>query len=239
MRAGRRWNEIRPIRLTGEFISTAPGSVLIEIGDTRVICTAAMIEGVPPFLHGSGRGWLTAEYAMLPMATPQRNARESMKGRIGGRTMEIQRLIGRTLRSVTDLSLLGERTLHIDCDVIQADGGTRTASITGGCVALAAACRRFLDDGVLAVNPLRGFVSAVSVGVVEEEILVDLDYREDSTAEVDMNIVMTEQGDLIEVQGTAEGKPFSRDSLNGMIDAAAEGIRFLTAKQREYFGARS
>ncbi len=207
--------------------------MLIEFGDTRVICTASVEDGVPPFLRGKGSGWLTAEYGMLPRATHTRSSREATKGKVGGRTHEIQRLIGRSLRSVIDLTLLGERTVHIDCDVIQADGGTRTASITGAFVALADAMQVLVARGVIPANPITEAVAAVSVGIVRGEILLDLDYDEDSSAEVDMNVVMTSSGRFIEVQGTAEEEPFSRSQMDGMIDAASAGINRLTVFQTE------
>ena len=233
---GRKWNEMRQVRITRDFLPSAKGSVLIEMGNTRVICTASLEARVPPFLKNSGKGWLTAEYAMLPASTASRNRRESASGMIKGRTHEIQRLIGRSLRSVTETAALGERTIYIDCDVIQADGGTRTASITGGFIALVDAARRLREEGTIQVFPIRDFVSAVSVGIIGGEVLLDLDYAEDSTAEVDLNMVMTGSGGIVEIQGTAETKPFSRDLLDRMIDAATEGISQLTEKQREILG---
>ncbi|MDD2672659.1 MAG: ribonuclease PH [Syntrophales bacterium] len=233
---GRARDEIRPVRITPDFIGSAAGSVLVEIGGTRVICTATMEEGVPPFLKGSGRGWLTAEYAMIPAATHTRSDRESARGRIGGRTHEIQRLIGRSLRAVTNLTAFGERTIHIDCDVIQADGGTRTASITGGFVALVLALRRMKQTGLVRSVPVADFLSAVSAGVVKDEVLLDLDYREDSGAAVDMNVVMTRGGMLVEIQGTAEQRPFSLELFDEMIGTAKKGIARLTEKQAEVLG---
>jgi len=233
---GRARDEIRPVRITPDFIGSAAGSVLVEIGGTRVICTATMEEGVPPFLKGSGRGWLTAEYAMIPAATHTRSDRESARGRIGGRTHEIQRLIGRSLRAVTNLTAFGERTIHIDCDVIQADGGTRTASITGGFVALVLAFRRMKQTGLVRSVPVADFLSAVSAGVVKDEVLLDLDYREDSGAAVDMNVVMTRGGMLVEIQGTAEQRPFSLELFDEMIGTAKKGIARLTEKQAEVLG---
>ena len=233
---GRRWDEMREVTITRDFLQHPNGSVLIEIGNTRVICTASLEDSVPPFLRNSGQGWLTAEYSMLPMSTPTRNIRESARGRIGGRTHEIQRLIGRSLRAVTDLSSFGERTMYIDCDVIQADGGTRTASITGGFIAMMDAFRKLQEDGSIEKVPVKDFVSAISVGVVNGDILLDLAYEEDSTADVDMNLVMTRGGQFIEVQGTAEQAPFSRDLLDKMVDVATKGIFKLTEKQLEMFG---
>jgi ribonuclease PH len=227
---------MRPVRITPDFAGYAPGSALVEIGNTRVICTASFAEGVPPFLKGTGRGWLTAEYAMIPAATHTRSERESVRGRIGGRTHEIQRLIGRSLRAVTDLTAFGERTIHIDCDVIQADGGTRTASITGGFVALVLAFRRMKERGIIGHVPVIDFLSAVSAGVVRKEVLLDLDYREDSGAEVDMNVVMTRGGMLVEIQGTAEERPFSLDLFGEMIGLAKKGIAHLIGKQSEILG---
>jgi ribonuclease PH len=233
---GRKTSEIRPVIITRDYLRHPKGSVLIEMGDTKVICTASVEEGVPPFLKNTGRGWLTAEYAMIPASTHERNARESARGRVGGRTHEIQRLIGRSLRAVTDLTAFGERTIHIDCDVIQADGGTRTASITGAFVALVDAFRKLRGEGVVALMPVRDFVSAVSVGIVDGQMLLDLQYEEDSRAEVDMNVVMTRGGLFIEVQGTAEAAPFSRDRFNGLTDLAVSGIGMLTKKQIEVLG---
>jgi len=237
MRAnGRKRDEMREVKITRNFLQHPNGSVLIEIGNTRVICTASLEDSVPPFLRNSGRGWLTAEYSMLPMSTPTRNVRESVRGRIGGRTHEIQRLIGRSLRAVTDLNSFGERTMYIDCDVIQADGGTRTASITGAFIAMMDAFRKLKEKGIIEKVPVKDFVSAISVGVVNGEILLDLAYKEDSTADVDMNFVMTRGGQFIEVQGTAEQAPFSRDLLDKMVDVATRGILELTEKQIEIFG---
>ena len=237
MRANdRKWNEMREVKITRNFLRHPGGSVLIELGNTKVICTASLEAGVPPFLRNSGRGWLTAEYSMLPMSTSTRNMRESARGRIGGRTHEIQRLIGRSLRSVTDLNTFGERTMYIDCDVIQADGGTRTASITGGFIAMIDAFRSLKEEGIVEKVPVRDFVSAISTGIVRGNVLLDLDYKEDSTADVDMNFVMTGSGRFIEVQGTAEQTPFDRDQFNEMADVATKGISGLTKKQVEIFG---
>jgi ribonuclease PH len=226
----RPWNRIRDFRITSDFLHFSEGSVLVEMGRTRVICAATLEEKVPPFLKNSGRGWLTAEYAMLPAATQKRSARESTSGKIGGRTHEIQRLIGRSLRAVT------ERTITIDCDVIQADGGTRTAAITGGFVALVQLFKRMKARGVIGGIPVTDYVSAVSAGMVDGQPLLDLDYAEDSRAEVDMNFVMTGQGLFIEVQGTAEAGPFNRQQLDAMMELAATGIAELTGRQREILG---
>lgn len=233
---GRRWDEMRRIVITRDFLPSAKGSALIEMGNTRVICTASPEDRVPPFLQNSGKGWLTAEYAMLPMSTPQRNARESTVGRIKGRTHEIQRLIGRSLRSVMNMDLFGERTFFIDCDVLQADGGTRTASITGGFIALVDAARRLREEGIIEYLPIKDFISAISVGIINGEVLLDLDYTEDSGADVDMNVIVTGKGDIVEIQGTAEADPFSRDLLDRMIDVALVGTSQLTERQRELLG---
>lgn len=235
---GRLWNEIRPLRIANRFLEFSEGSVLIEMGYTKVLCTAKLEERVPPFLKGTGNGWLTAEYSMLPGSTPERTARESTRGGVGGRTHEIQRLIGRSLRAVTNLGLLGERQISIDCDVLQADGGTRTASITGAFIALVELCRSLVAKGIIAEMPVRDFVSAVSVGVVEGNILLDLEYVEDSRAEVDMNVVMTGSGRFVEIQGTAEGEPFERSVMDRLADLASEGIRTLTDRQKDILGER-
>ncbi len=234
--SGRAWNQLRDIRLTKDYLKHPKGSVLVEMGNTRVICTASVEETVPPFLRNTGRGWLTAEYSMLPASTHTRSARESSRGKVGGRTHEIQRLIGRSLRAVTHLEALGERTIYIDCDVIQADGGTRTASITGGFIALVEALRRMRDEGLITGLPVTDFVSAISVGLVDGRELLDLDYQEDSRAEVDMNFVMTGGGLFIEVQGTAEGKPFGKDLLERMTGLAQFGIAEITRRQKEIIG---
>jgi len=230
---GRKAGQLRPVRITTDFIRHAQGSVLIELGDTRVICTATVEEQVPPFLRDTAQGWVTAEYGMLPGSSPTRIPRESARGRVGGRTHEIQRLIGRSLRAVTNLQLLGPRTLWLDCDVIQADGGTRTASITGAYVALALALRRLRIAGTIAADPLTGSVAAVSAGVVDGRCWLDLRYDEDSRAEVDMNFVMTGKGRFVEVQGTAESKPFTKAQLDRLADMALNGISQLTALQRQ------
>ncbi len=224
---GRKNNEIRNVKVNRGFIRTAEGSALISMGNTRVICTASIEDRVPFFLKDQKKGWITAEYSMLPRATQTRTVRESSTGRISGRTHEIQRLIGRALRSVVDLSDLGERTIWIDCDVIQADGGTRTAAITGAFICLSDALKYALRNGLISRTPLRDYLAAISVGVVDGEPRVDLCYSEDSIAEVDMNVVMTQSGKLVEIQGTAEGMPFSKDMLNSLIKLAEEGINNL------------
>lgn len=224
--------QIRPIRITRHYIKHADGSVLIECGDTKVICTASISEQIPPFLKGQGQGWLTAEYGMLPGSTHSRMQREAAKGKQTGRTMEIQRLIGRALRAAVDLKKLGERTIQIDCDVIQADGGTRTASITGAFVALHDAIQKLLDQKLIEATPIIDHVAAISVGIFEGTPVLDLDYVEDSACDTDMNVVMTGRLHLIEVQGTAEGNAFSRAELNTMLDMAQQGIEELIAIQR-------
>ena len=235
--SGRRADELRPLRITRRFTRHAEGSVLIEAGDTTVLCTATVEDGVPAFLRGQGRGWLTAEYGMLPRATTTRTRREAAEGRPSGRTQEIQRLIGRSLRAVTDLDALGERTLRVDCDVLQADGGTRCAAITGACVAVADAIAWCKERGLLAGEPLKDFVAAVSVGMVAGGPVLDLDYAEDATCDTDMNVVMTGIGRFVEVQGTAEGMPFSHTEMNAMIALAEKGIEHLIAAQMEALGA--
>ena len=229
-------NQLRPINIIPDFISTAEGSVLIEIGNTRVICTASIEETVPSFMRNSGKGWVTAEYGMLPRATLTRSTRELSKGRPSGRTHEIQRLIGRSLRAATDLQRLGERSVLIDCDVIQADGGTRTASITGAFVALGLALEKLVEAGTLTSVPLRDFLAAVSVGIVDGEILLDLCYEEDSRADVDMNFVMTAGRKLVEVQATAEHSVFDEQQLGSMITLAGQGVQSLIAKQQAILG---
>lgn len=226
-------DSLREVRVTRGYLRHAEGSVLVEFGETKVICAASVEESVPPFLRGKGTGWVTAEYAMLPRATHTRSPRESTRGKVGGRTHEIQRLIGRSLRAVTDLTLLGERTVFLDCDVIQADGGTRTAAITGAFVALADALRLLAEKGVLASSPLKEAVAAVSVGIVNGEILLDLNYLEDSAAEVDMNFVMTSSNRFVEVQGTAETKPFTAEEMDAMRSLAVAGINRLFQIQEE------
>jgi ribonuclease PH len=229
---GRKNNELRVLKITPNYIKTADGSVLIEMGDTRVICTAKLEERVPQFLRNSGKGWITAEYGMLPGSSQERIGRESSRGKVGGRTHEIQRLIGRSLRAIADLKSLGERTIWIDCDVIQADGGTRTASITGAYVALAEAARGWLDRGIMIREPIKDSVAAVSVGIIDGKILLDLCYEEDSRADVDMNFVMTGSGKFIEVQGTAESAPFTRRQMERMADIAQAGIKELMKAQK-------
>jgi ribonuclease PH len=233
---GRSTSELRPTTITPGFLPHAEGSVLIEVGRTRVICTASVEDRVPAFLRNSGKGWVTAEYGMLPRATSTRTQREASAGKVGGRTQEIQRLIGRSLRSVTRLTELGERTIWIDCDVIQADGGTRTASITGGFVALALALRKMKELAVLKDVPLTDYVAATSVGIVDGAALLDLAYDEDSRAEVDMNFVKTGQGKFIELQGTAEGQPFDRRALDALMELADAGIKQLIELQRSIVG---
>jgi len=233
--SGRKWDELRPIKINNQYLQHA-ASVLVEFGNTKVICTAALDDKTAPFLRNTGKGWLTAEYSMLPMATQTRTAREVSRGRQGGRTQEIQRLIGRSLRAVTDLSAFGEKTIYIDCDVIQADGGTRTASITGGFVALVDLFKQMQRNGIIERIPINDFVSAISVGVVDNEVILDLEYEEDSRAEVDMNFVMTGSGLFIEVQGTAEQQPFNKEQLDKMTELAADGIKKITARQKEVTG---
>jgi len=225
-------DQLRPVNIVPDFVPTAEGSALIEVGNTRVICTASIDETVPGFMKGSGKGWITAEYSMLPRSTLTRTPREASRGRQSGRTHEIQRLIGRALRAAVDLSHMGERTITLDCDVIQADGGTRTASITGAFVALGLAMEKLVESGTLSAAPIRDFVAAVSVGIVEGNILLDLCYEEDSHAEVDLNFVMTGARKIVEVQATAEKHPFDEAQLKRMIDLAAHGIEGLIAKQR-------
>ncbi len=228
---GREPHAARPLRLTPHFVATAEGSVLIEAGHTRVLCNATVENTLPGWLRNSGRGWVTAEYGMLPRATLTRTPRESERGKVGGRTHEIQRLIGRSLRSVVDMKLLGERTVILDCDVLQADGGTRTAAITGACVALAIAVNKLVEAGTLKQSPLREMVAATSVGIVDGRALLDLNYEEDSRAAVDMNVVMTASGGLVETQATAERDTYSRAQLDAMLDLAQAGIRDLLEAQ--------
>ncbi|HSB30630.1 MAG TPA: ribonuclease PH [Candidatus Sulfobium mesophilum] len=229
---GRQYNEMREVKITRDFISTAEGSVLIELGRTRVICTATVEEKVPLFLKDQNRGWITAEYSMLPRATQIRTLRESIAGRVSGRTHEIQRLIGRSLRSVVDLGSVSQKTFWIDCDVIQADGGTRTAAITGAFICLADACGLALKKGLIQKNPIKDYLAAISVGIVNGENELDLCYQEDSSADVDMNIVMTGKGELVEIQGTAEAHPFSTETLSDLIALSREGIDRLISIQR-------
>ena len=231
---GRRVDELRKLRITKNYIKSAEGSVLIEMGDTKVICTATVDNTVPPFLKGRGTGWVTAEYAMLPRSSAQRIQRE--RNKVGGRTHEIQRLIGRSLRSVVDMAGLGERTVLIDCDVVQADGGTRTASITGAYIALVDALRYLKKQGAVGSIPVTDYLAAISVGIVNGKPVLDLCYTEDSSAEVDMNLVMTGQGRIVEVQGTAEGKPFTRAELGKLLALGEKGIRALIRRQKEVLG---
>ena len=234
--SGRGTEEMRPVRFTKDFAPYAEGSVLTEFGNTRVLTTASLDQKVPHFLKGRGEGWVTAEYGMLPRATHTRNLREAARGKQSGRTLEIQRLIGRSLRAVVDRAALGERTITVDCDVLQADGGTRTASITGGYVALALAVQKLMRHGELERNPIHGQVAAISVGIYKGEPILDLDYDEDAEAETDMNVVMNEAGGFVEIQGTAEGHAFQRGELDSLLDLAAAGIRQLVEKQTGVLG---
>jgi ribonuclease PH len=237
--SGRAADQLRDVRITRHYTKHAEGSVLVEFGDTKVICTASIAESVPAFLRDRGQGWLTAEYGMLPRATHTRSDREAARGKQTGRTQEIQRLIGRALRSVFDLERLGARTLHIDCDVIQADGGTRTASITGAFVAAHDAIAKLLATGRIETSPINDYVAAISVGVFDGLPVLDLDYDEDSQCDTDMNVVMTGDGGFVEIQGTAEGVPFSRDEMNKLLDLAQSGITTLIAKQKEALGVQA
>jgi len=236
--SSRRANELRSLTITRGYTIHAEGSVLVAFGNTKVLCTASVEESVPSFLKGKGRGWVTAEYGMLPRSTHTRTAREAAKGKQSGRTQEIQRLIGRSLRAVTDLTALGERQITLDCDVLQADGGTRCASITGACVALHEACGKLVAAGKLAANPMRDFVAAVSVGIFEGQPVLDLDYDEDSSCDTDMNVVMTGSGGLVEVQGTAEGAPFSRAEMEALLDLATGGITQIISAQKSALAER-
>lgn len=237
MRSNNRTTEqMRNIVITTDYIKYPEGSVLIEFGETKVICNATLEEGVPRFLKGKNEGWITAEYAMLPRSTHTRNQREATKGKVKGRTQEISRLIGRSLRAIVDMSVMGEHTLHIDCDVIQADGGTRTASISGAFVAMYIAFEKLVETGSMKNNPIKGFVSAVSLGLVEGELMLDLDYNEDSNADVDLNLVGTPEGLVIEVQGTAEKVPFDRTALNNMVDLGFKGIEQIYEAQKKALG---
>jgi len=229
----RKWDQLRSVKITRGVMKNAEGSALIEMGDTKVLCTATVEESVPPFLRDSGKGWVTTEYAMLPRATTERVRRDSVRGKIGGRSHEIQRIIGRVLRAVIDFDKLGERSITIDCDVLQADGGTRTASITGGFVALSEACSYLVREGLVEENPINDYIAAVSVGIIDNKLALDLNYEQDSSAEVDMNIAMTGAGLLVEVQGTAEGEPFSKNKLTEMVKLAEKGIKELIKKQKE------
>jgi len=230
-------DELRPVRITRRYTRHAEGSVLIECGDTKVICTASVDDSVPPFLRGKMQGWVTAEYGMLPRSTDSRMRREAATGKQSGRTQEIQRLIGRSLRATIDMAKLGERTIQIDCDVIQADGGTRCASITGACIALHDAVRWLLERGAIGASPIRGLVAAVSVGIVGGEPVLDLDYAEDSSCDTDMNVVMVETGGFVEIQGTAEGTPFSRAEMDALVELAGAGCRRLFEAQRAALAA--
>ncbi len=234
---GRKPDELRPLAAVLDYMAFADGSVFLEVGNTKVICTASQDFRVPHFLRGTGKGWVTAEYSMLPRSTEVRTARESVLGKQGGRTLEIQRLIGRSLRAVTNLGALGEQSIWIDCDVIQADGGTRTASITGAFIALYLCFKRMVDENKLKEIPLTEFLAAISVGVVKGATVLDLDFREDSSADVDMNVVMTGSGRIIEIQGTAEGNPFSEEELGNMLALARKGINELIAMQRRILTA--
>ena len=231
--SGRTAEQVRPINIIRHYTKHAEGSVLIEFGDTKVLCNATVEEGVPRFLKGQNQGWITAEYGMLPRATNSRTQREAAKGKQTGRTMEIQRLIARSLRAAVDLGSLGEYTITVDCDVIQADGGTRTASISGACVALYDALHAMVEKGLLKSNPFKGFIAAVSVGIVDGNAICDLEYIEDSNAQTDMNVIMTEEGKLIEIQGTAEGEPFSHDELLELLSLAKGGINSIIKEQKK------
>jgi ribonuclease PH len=230
--SGRQPDQLRPVTITRQYTCHAEGSVLVEFGNTKVICNASVEKGVPRFLRGEGQGWLTAEYGMLPRSTGSRMGREAARGKQGGRTVEIQRLIGRSLRAAVDLSKLGEHTVYVDCDVIQADGGTRTASITGACVAIADAFKKMQADGLVKESPMKEMIASVSVGIYQGVPVLDLDYPEDSNAETDMNVIMTENGGFVEVQGTAEGDTFSRKELNSMLELAEKGITELSVLQQ-------
>jgi ribonuclease PH len=234
---GRTNDELRPVNITTDYLCHADGSVLIEFGRTKVICTATVDDKVPPFLKGTGKGWISGEYGMLPASTKMRKPRDSSRGRVDGRTVEIQRLIGRALRSVVELEDIGERTIWIDCDVIQADGGTRTASITGSFVALVFCIKSMMDKGLIEKSPIRNYVAAVSVGIHNGECILDLCYEEDSTAKVDMNLVMTDRDEFIEIQGTGEESPFSQHDLFSLIKLGQVGIRKLIAIQKESLGS--
>lgn len=234
--SGRTPDQMRDVKITRQYTCHAEGSVLVEFGNTKVICTASVNDGVPRFLKGSGQGWVTAEYGMLPRSTGDRMGREAARGKQGGRTLEIQRLIARSLRAAVDLKMLGENTIYVDCDVIQADGGTRTASITGGCVALVDALSWMLEKGKIKQDPLQRLIAAVSVGVYKGTPVLDLDYPEDSNAETDMNVVMTQHGGFVEAQGTAEGEAFSRQDMDAMLDLAEKGINEIFALQQQALG---
>ncbi len=235
----RAFDVMRPVSITPDYLEFSAGSALIEIGRTKVLAAATIEEKVPSFLKGGGKGWITAEYAMLPCSTEKRTPRERGPGRMSGRTQEIQRLIGRSLRTVTDLQILGERTITIDCDIIQADGGTRTASITVGCIALALALKNMMEEGIIDQMPLKNLISAISVGMVDGNLLLDLDYREDSSAEIDMNVVKTDTSKIVEIQATAEKSPFSKKDFNTLLSLADKGIRELFAAQKEVLKQKS
>jgi ribonuclease PH len=229
----RKWNEMRPLRITRGNMKYAEGEAFIEMGDTKVLCSASVDEGVPKFLKGSGTGWVTCEYSMLPRATKTRTVRDSVRGRVGGRSQEIQRIIGRAIRAVVDLNKLGERSIILDCDVVQADGGTRTASINGAFVALTYAVFHLLERGLISENPINDFIAAVSVGLLNGKPILDLCYEEDSIAEVDMNVAMTGSGKIVEIQGTSEKEPFSKEQLDIMLNLAGNGIARIIRKQKE------
>lgn len=233
---GRANDQLRPVTITRNYMKHAEGSCLIEVGDTKVICTATLEDRVPPFMRGGGKGWVTAEYGMLPRATETRNARESAKGKVAGRTMEIQRLIGRALRSIVKLEAMGEKTVWLDCDVIQADGGTRTASITGAFVAMVDAMQKLVENGTWKELPISDYLAATSVGIIEGETMLDLDYKEDSSAKVDMNVVMTGQGKFVELQGTGEEAPFSGEELQQLLAIAQKGVQELIVAQQKALG---
>jgi len=235
-KSGRKFDELRSIKITNNYLKKVTGSVLVEFGNTRVICAASLDDKPAPFLRNTGKGWLTAEYSMLPMSTETRTVRESARGKLGGRTHEIQRMIGRSLRAVTDLTAFGEKTIYLDCDVIEADGGTRTASVTGAFVALVDLFKKMREDNLIKDIPVRDFLSAVSVGIIGNQILLDLEYEEDSRADVDMNFVMTGSGLFIEVQGTAERVPFNKEQMAQMTDMASSGIREIIERQKEIVG---
>ncbi len=235
-KSGRKYNELRPITITSHYLKNTAGSALVEFGNTRVLCAASLDEKPASFLKNTGKGWVTAEYSMLPMSTQTRTARESARGKLGGRTHEIQRMIGRSLRAVTDLTAFGEKTIYLDCDVIEADGGTRTASVTGAFVALVDLFKKMREDGIIQKIPIRDYLSAVSVGIIDHQIMLDLEYEEDSRAEVDMNFVMTGSGHFIEVQGTAERIPFTREQMLKMTDLAESGIKKIMKRQKEIVG---
>lgn len=235
----RNHDQVRPVKITRNYLKHAEGSVLIEMGDTKVICTATVDEKVPPFVKGTGRGWVTSEYGMLPRSTEVRKPRESVRGKVDGRTMEIQRLIGRALRSIVNLEKMGEMTVYIDCDVIQADGGTRTASITGAFVAMVEAFGKLVEGGKLSAIPVNGYIAAISIGIKDGQVLLDLNYAEDSTCQVDMNLVMTDKGQLVEIQGTGEESPFDKQKLAEMLRLGEKGIMELVALQKQALGGLS